>query len=196
MFRMFYIVGLGNKGEEYVGTRHNVGWFVLGNFIKSHNLPNLVTSAKYSGRVSDGVVGETEVQILFPDTYMNQSGVAVKKLLKPTDAKQLVVVYDDIDLPLGEVKIAFSRGDGGHNGIKSVIAELGTKDFVRVRVGIAPRGFFGGVVRPKGDKLTRYVLGKFTKREEKMLVDVATEVDRVIVTILQHGYEKAMNEFN
>jgi peptidyl-tRNA hydrolase, PTH1 family len=197
---MMYIVGLGNPGEKYADTRHNVGWLLLDAFVTEAGLPHPHQSAEYSGRVSEGVAYGVEVACLYPDTFMNHSGSAVKKLVPKNVVAQLVVLYDDVDLPLGEVKVSFGRGDGGHNGIKSIIASLGTKDFVRVRIGVAQKTVWpwekGVVRRPRGDALGTFVLASFTKKERHELEAVASTVVEVLRVILTEGKEVAMNRFN
>lgn len=195
---MFYLVGLGNPGEKYANTRHNVGWLALDHFIAANSLPSLVDSSAYAGQVSSGVVGASEVTVLYPTTYMNKSGSAVKKLVPKEEVGQLVVVHDEIDLSFGEVKVSVGRGAGGHNGVKSVVAELGSKDFVRVRVGIAPKSFFGGEVkRPAGGgPLERFVLKPFGLTERPQLPKVYEKVNDALLTILTDGVEAAMNKCN
>ncbi len=132
---------------------------------------------------------------------MNHSGTAVRKLVPKGAEATLVVVYDDVDIPLGEVKVSFGRGAGGHNGVESTIKSLGTKDFVRVRVGIAKTGFWpwekGVVKRPAGGgALERHVLGKFSGREDAALERGLAAASTAIKTILESGYVKAMNQFN
>jgi PTH1 family peptidyl-tRNA hydrolase len=197
MVGMQYIVGLGNPGKQYSETRHNVGWLILDGFIAATGLPSPVASSKYAGRLSEGVVAGSEVSCLYPDTFMNKSGSAVAKLVPRAAARRLIVLYDDVDLPLGEVRVSFGRGDGGHNGIKSIVSSLGTKDFVRVRIGICPKSFWTGAPkRPQGAKLPKYVLGKFTTRELRVVEEVSGVVKEVIATILADGHEAAMNRFN
>lgn len=194
---MYYIVGLGNYGAKYAETRHNVGWLVLEAFRVAHNLPEPVSSSRFSSRISEGVVDGVPVQLVYPSTLMNNSGVAVKKLVPAEEINRLVVVYDDVDLPLGMVKVSFSRGSGGHNGLSSVIESIASPDFIRVRVGISPRSLFTGQVkRPTGERLTRYVLGPFTKSEFKRVEAVGETVKKILQTILREGYAVAMNRFN
>ncbi len=194
---MQYVVALGNPGEEYVTTRHNVGWLVTDVFLREAMLPTLVSSRKYAGRVSEGQVAGTAVTVLYPETFMNKSGSAAIKLVPKAEAAALIAVYDDVDVALGEVRISFGRGDGGHNGVKSLIDSLGTKDFVRVRVGISPVSLFTGKTkRPVGDKLQRYVMGHFTKRELLKVEEVGKRVSEVIITIVKEGHVTAMNRFN
>lgn len=194
---MHYIVGLGNPGAEYKNTRHNIGFTVLEHFVTHADFSALYTSSKYQGRVSEGVVEGNEVTVLLPDTFMNASGGAVKKLVPQKEAEHLMVVYDDIDIPFGEIKVSFDRGAGGHNGIKSIIESLGTKDFVRVRVGVATRSIWTGKLkRPKGDALASYVLGSFTAKEVKELPQVQDTIREVITLFVTQGREKTMNTFN
>jgi peptidyl-tRNA hydrolase, PTH1 family len=195
---MYYLVGLGNPGEDYSHTRHNIGFLALDSFIEAFNLPAPVSNSRLSGRVSEGVVGKAEVQILYPDTFMNNSGVSVKKVVPKEDVANLVVLYDDVALPLGEIKISFGRGDGGHNGIKSIAASLGTKDFIRMRIGVAPTSFWTRRIKTvNGGDRAKFVLGKFGRSEADLLKkEVLPKVTEVVVTILESGYVKAMNEFN
>jgi PTH1 family peptidyl-tRNA hydrolase len=195
---MHLIVGLGNPGKEYMETRHNVGWTMLSHFIEHEGLPSFVLSAKYSAQISAGVVKEKDVLVILPQTYMNRSGVAVKKafaLSKDTDMT-LIVVYDDIDLPVGSIKISHGRGAGGHNGVQSIIDTLGTKEFTRVRVGIGQKGILEIVRRPRGEALSKYVLAEFTKAEQEKLVDVGEHVHAALVLILEEGVPVAMNSMN
>lgn len=197
---MFYIIGLGNPGEKYHHSRHNVGWLMVDSFVEHCGLPGFVASSKYAGDVSEGVISGTEVSILKPNTYMNKSGSAVRKLVPNGEEGNVIVVYDDIDLPLGELKVSVGRGDGGHNGIKSLVSSLGTKNFVRVRVGIAEPTFWpwekGETRRPKGAALPRFVLKDFKKKEMDAITKVGKVVTECLKTILTGGVEKAMNQYN
>lgn len=195
---MFYIVALGNPGLKYQLTRHNVGFLALDFFAKKNSLPKAVKSAKYLGEVSEAVVANTEVTLLYPDTYMNNSGLAVKKLVASGQENNLVAIYDDVALPFGEVKVSFSRGAGGHNGIKSIIDSLGTKDFVRVRIGVAATSFWTGKLKVlTGDQLAKFVLSPFSKKEqEKLEQEILPQVTEILLLIIKDGYVKAMNQFN
>lgn len=192
---MWYIVGLGNPGAQYTNTRHNVGWQVLDTYRAKVGLPEPVPSASASGAISCGVVASEEVTLLYPDTFMNNSGAAVKKLVSAADAAHLVVVYDDIAIPFGEVKISFAKNSGGHNGIASIIDALGTKAFVRVRIGIAPRRLLSGsVARPAPSKQAQFVLGTFSFRERTQLSTVLKTAATAIDQIVTHGHEYAMSQ--
>jgi len=198
---MHYIAGLGNPGEKYANTRHNVGWVVLDHICALVGLPSAIEDKKFSGRVTGGRIAGEMVTVLYPDTFMNNSGTAVRKLVPHDAIKHLVVLYDDIDLPLGEVRVSFGRGSGGHNGLTSIIEKLGSKDFVRVRIGIGKTGFWpwekGTTKRPAGGgALERYVLGNFTKKELDVIDKASVQILEVVATIVSKGHVSAMNVYN
>lgn len=193
---MNVIAALGNPGDKYEHTRHNAGRLLMREVLRHWRFPDMVASAKYGGEISEGTVGAEEVRVLFPGTYMNESGRSIVKAVESGQADKLIVIYDEIDIPLGEFKLTFGRGSGGHNGLKSVIDAVGTPNFLRLRVGIAHRTFFGNVVRPTGDRLADYVLGQLSSREEKKLLSLADEVARALKIAITEGKEKAMTMFN
>lgn len=195
---MFYIVGLGNPGKKYERTRHNVGWQVLDLTLQAWNLPSLIEEKAVSGRTTEGTVHGEFVKVLYPDTFMNNSGAAVVKFVLKDEIEHLIVVHDDIDLPLGEVKVAKGRGAGGNNGVKSIIGTLGSKAFVRIRIGIAPKSFFtGDMKRPAGGgPLERFVLKPFGVLEQRELPAVYETAREAIETVLRDGVEAAMNQCN
>lgn len=196
--QMYYVVALGNPGKEYELTRHNVGFLALDYLVAALALPEPIKNNTYNGRFSRGKIGGSEVSLLYPETFMNHSGAAVKKLVEKDEAGALMVIYDDVSLPFGEMKISFGRGDGGHNGLRSVIDSLGTKDFIRLRIGIAPKSFWTGKTKIlTGEELPRFVLSKFSKSELSQLrEDVLVKVEQAISLTLKEGYVKAMNKFN
>jgi PTH1 family peptidyl-tRNA hydrolase len=164
------IVGLGNPGKKYEKTRHNVGSEVIDE-LKFLNLKNVILAK--------------------PRTFMNESGKAVKKLVKDYKLKveDLIVVHDDIDLPLGKIKIVTGRGAAGHKGVESIIKALGTKNFVRFRIGILPRSG-----KPKSPE--KFVLQKFNKDEGEITGEVIKKTAEAIEIVLTESLEKAMNKFN
>lgn len=194
---MHYIVGLGNPGDAYKHTRHNVGFMLLERFVDDTHLPDLHESSAHSGRVAQGALEGSDVFVLLPSTYMNASGSAVKKAVRPEDAERLIVVYDDVDLPLGQFKISYDRGDGGHNGVKSIIESLKTKEFARIRVGIAHTSFWTHKpVRPTGDKLAAYVLKPFSAKEMEVLQKMQPSFNEALSVFIQKGAHAAMNQYN
>src|SRR3989344_3878760 len=147
---MFIIVGLGNPGEEYENTRHNTGRMFAEHFIKTHNFSELKEDKKLKAITSTGEIKKEKIIFVLPETFMNKSGISVKPLITSTKkAEALIVAHDDIDLPLGTLKITFGRGSGGHKGIESIMRAIKTKDFVRIRIGIAPTTPSGKIKKPK-----------------------------------------------
>ncbi len=192
---MILIVGLGNPGKEYEGSRHNVGWFVLDGFVEHEGLPKPTQSGKYAGMMSSGVFSQKDIDVLYPTTFMNHSGSAIKKYIgEKGKPEMLIAVHDEIDLPFGEVRISYDRGPGGHNGVKSLIDAIGS-EFVRVRIGVAQKNLFGIVKRPKGDALSKFVLGAFTSREVKELQKIVERARRAIELLVTKGVKDAMNQF-
>jgi len=181
---MKLVVGLGNPGKEYENTRHNTGRILVG--ILEKKLEGLPAQA-----------GQ-KVKFLTPDTFMNNSGKAVAPLIKSKkDLKDLVVIYDDIDLPLGKMKISFNRSSGGHNGLGSVIKALKSEEFLRIRVGISPATPKGVVRKPKGEKeVLNFLLGEFKKPELETIKKLSKKVTEAVETIFNESKEKAMSIYN
>lgn len=192
---MITIVALGNPGEEYAQTRHNVGWIVARELVERNNLPSLLRSSKFNAELSEGVLHGKEVSVLLPATYMNNSGASVKRYLEGKQS-ELVVIHDEVDLPFGAVKISKDRGAGGHNGVRSIIDAVGTTNFVRIRVGICQTGFFGAMKRPKGEKLPKFVLGEFKPGELRKMPEIVEKVEEALQLYMEKGIEKAMQEVN
>ncbi len=188
---MHYVVALGNSGEEYKNTRHNMGFLVLDYVVEKLGLSEPVSYMAYKGRITEGAVLGNKTTFLYPETFMNNSGLAVKKLVPPDEIENLIVIHDDIDLPLGDIKISKNRGDGGHNGVKSIINHLGTKDFTRIRIGIAPINTETGLpARPEGSELPDFVLNKFSKRELEELDEIKVRVKNILEIIVREGIDK------
>lgn len=194
---MITIVGLGNPGSEYRDTRHNVGWMVLSVLIEQYGLSACVQSSRYTALISEGVIEGIPVSVLLPTGYMNNSGVSVARYLKEKgDTNQFIVVHDDVDLLFGDIRISYDRGAGGHNGVQSIINTCATKQFARIRVGVAQKNIFGVVRRPIGEDLSSFVLAKFKKNEVEALPAVFAKVDIALRLILTKGVEQAMQECN
>jgi PTH1 family peptidyl-tRNA hydrolase len=170
------VAGLGNPGKEYDGSRHNVGRDLVGAL--EDTLPK-------------------KVKVIVPDVYMNNSGTSIKKIIKSKkDAEKLIVVHDELDLPLGKVKISFGSSAGGHNGVKSIINALKTQDFVRVRVGISPSTASGKLKRLDGEKIVDFVLSKFKPAEREKLKKVKKAVAEALDLLVTEGVERAQTETN
>jgi len=195
---MVIIAGLGNPGEKYELTRHNVGRMAVEHFGSANAFPDFVSSGKYQAHISEGKLGKEKVMLILPDTFMNKSGVSVKPLVTSKKAaEQLVVIYDDMDLPLGTYKIAFARGSGGHNGVESIIKHLKTKDFVRLRIGVSPTTPGGKLRKPKGEKaVVDFLMGDFKKPEVELLKKEFKTIRTVIEKIITDGRVSAQNQFN
>lgn len=162
---MVIIVGLGNPGKRYKNTRHNVGFQAVDEFARENDFPEFKLSKKFNALVSE----EENIVLVKPQTFMNESGKAVKALLKNTRKTVLVVIHDDIDLPLGKIRISENRGSAGHKGVESIIKEIGTKDFTRFRIGVSSK-----TGKPKD--VEKYVLQKFNKGEEEIIKQVIQEI--------------------
>lgn len=195
----FICIGLGNPGEEYEHSRHNTGMIVLSEIARKRRFSDWKKDRGLRALASEGNIGEHDVLFVLPQTYMNRSGYTAKKLISSQkEAETLVVVHDEIDLPLGTFRISFGRGDAGHNGVRSITESLGTKDFIRIRVGVSPKIRGRDVPKkPKGEKkVLDFLLGDFRKAEETAVTLLANDIYAALETIFDEGYEQAMNEFN
>ena len=195
---MITVVGLGNPGEEYTKTRHNAGRIVLESLAVDHGFSDWRDDAKTHARICKGSISAVTMQFVLPDNYMNNSGGSVKPFVKEeSDLEKIVVVYDDIDLPVGTMKVSFDRGTGGHNGLGSIMQVLGTGAFLRVRVGICPVTPEGEMNKPKGEGATAdFVLKNFKSAEMQAVNAVAEKVRDALVVYAQEGKERVMNVFN
>jgi len=192
------IVGLGNPGEDYENTRHNAGRMAVEFFAKEHGFNGWHADKKAKGTSSTGMIQKTVVALILPDTFMNKSGVAVSKLVKtPKAAERMVVVYDDLDLPLGTMKLSFDRGSGGHKGLESVIKAVHTTKFTRVRIGVSPSTSAGNIKKPDGKReVNKFILDPFKPHQMEELRRVFKRVNAALEKIITDGREIAMNEFN
>jgi len=202
IFMSYIIVGLGNPGLEYEQTRHNTGRLILESFykkaLKENDLSEWKVDKKISALKSAGKIGKESVVLLEPETMMNNSGKSLKELVNtPKKAEKLVVIYDDLDLPLGSYKISFNRGTGGHRGLESIVKNIKTKAFVRIRVGISNETPSGKLKKPQGEeKVIDHILGKFKPTEMDELKKVAKKVSEALICMLEEGREIAMNRNN
>lgn len=185
---MYLVIGLGNPEEDYHNTRHNMGFNVINKIANQYKIE--VTKNKFKGLYGNGVIEGKKVLLLKPQTYMNLSGESIKQMMQfyKIEKERIVVIYDDIDIKPGIIKIRKAGGAGTHNGMKSVIQELNTQDFKRVRVGI-------GMPKEK-ENLIEYVIGAIPK-EEKEQLDKATDIAKeAVIEIIKNGIDIAMNKFN
>lgn len=186
---MFIIVGLGNPTDEYAGTRHNVGFDVIDAIADKYNIS--VTERKFRAFCGKGIIAGQKVILVKPQTYMNLSGESVRSVLdfyKVDEETELLIIYDDVSLDVGQLRIRKKGSAGGHNGIKSIIQHLGTQNFQRIKVGVGEK--------PKDYDLADYVLGHFTKAEKEMMQDGYKRAIEAVELILQGEIDAAMNEFN
>jgi PTH1 family peptidyl-tRNA hydrolase len=185
---MKWIVGLGNPGKEYAQTRHNIGWMAIDTLAKQWGID--VSQTKCKGLIGEGRVDGVKVVLIKPMTYMNLSGECVRAFqdFYKCDRDDLIVVYDDMDTPLGTIRLRTKGSSGGHNGVRSIISHMGTEQFNRIRMGIS---------RPApGTEIVNYVLSTFRKDETD---DVETAVQKTVEALqyaLVHPYEKTMAKFN
>ncbi len=185
---MKLVVGLGNPGDDYVKTRHNIGFMVADSISKTNGIT--LNQTKFKGIIGRGTIGSEDVIIAKPQTYMNRSGESVSSLLffyklEPSDC---IVICDDLELPSGKIRVRGKGGHGGHNGLRSIIEQTGSQEFVRVRVGIG---------RPEGRPgVSGYVLSPFLKDEKPLIEDAIERASRAVEAIITDGVEAAMNRFN
>ena len=185
---MYLIVGLGNPGKEYENTRHNMGFKVLNKLSEKYNIP--ITKSKFNGKYGTGTIENEKVILLEPQTYINLSGESIKPMLDfyKVAPSNLLVIYDDIDVEPGKIKIRMKGGPGSHNGMKSVVNEVGTEEFPRVRVGIGQP-----IIKLA---MIDYVIGYVPEEELKILDQGTEKAKQAVVEVLKHGVNYDMNKFN
>ena len=184
---MKMIVGLGNPGKEYEKTRHNVGFMILDNYANDNNILNF--KKKFNGLYATFIRNNDTVVLLKPQSYMNLSGTVIKKFasfykIKPED---ILIIHDDLDLPVGKIKIKFKGSSGGHNGIKNIIENLKTEVFPRFKIGIG-----------KDDNIDyiNYVIGKFSKNDLETISKIFSFSSNIINDFLDYDIEKVMSKYN
>ena len=185
---MYLIVGLGNPENEYAHTRHNMGFDAINEVAEKNNIN--ITKSKFKGLYETGIIQGKKVILLKPQTYMNLSGEAIiefKNFYK-IDSKDIIVIYDDLDIEPGKIKIRKKGGPGTHNGMKSVVSNLQTEDFPRIRIGIGEPTY-------KND-LLNFILTKIPSEEYKVLEKATENAANAIVDIISNGIDTAMNKYN
>lgn len=186
---MYIIVGLGNPGNKYNNTRHNAGFCGIDALAKANNIS--VTEEKHKALIGKGIIGGEKVILAKPQTFMNLSGESVRALVdyyKIDEKTELIVLYDDISLAPGQLRIRKKGSAGGHNGIKNIILHLGHEVFARVKIGVGEK--------PSGYDLADYVLGHFAKEEKDIMEEAFEKAAEATVCIMADGADKAMNRFN
>lgn len=185
---MYLIVGLGNPGKQYEATRHNVGFVALDEIAKELDIK--IDRLKFKSLIGEGRIGSEKVILAKPQTFMNLSGQAVLELVNfyKVDMSNLIVIYDDIDLDAGRIRIRKSGSAGTHNGMRSIIELLGKSDFPRVRIGVS---------RPKsGQDLASFVLSKFEKTELEDIMSAIKKSEKAVIETVESNLDKAMNLYN
>lgn len=186
---MYIIAGLGNPDRQYEGTRHNVGFDVIDRIAEKYNIA--VDTKKHRALIGKGIIEGQKVILAKPQTYMNLSGESVRSLVdyyKIDPDQELIVVYDDISLGVGQLRIRAKGSAGGHNGIKNIISHLGSQIFPRIKVGVGEK--------PSKMDLADYVLGHFSKEEKVEMEDGYKEAVNAVVMMVQGDIQKAMNDYN
>ena len=186
---MYLIVGLGNPGMKYDATKHNMGFKVIDELVETYGIPSSGTSLK--GMYGKGMIGGEKVILIKPMTYMNNSGECVRAFVdyyKVDPEEEVIIIYDDITLEPGSIRVRKKGSAGGHNGIKSIIAHLGTEKFKRIRVGVGEK--------PKNWDLADFVLGHFSDSDRKLVDEGINDAAEAVEMILSEGVDAAMNKYN
>ncbi len=194
---MLYVLGLGNPGKEYEDTPHNIGKSIVGHFLMQNPVFDTPRDDKKHQRlITKNMINGVPISVIIPETYMNLSGATVADFKH--DAENVVVVYDDIDIPFGDVRIAFNRGSAGHNGIKDIEKVLGTQAFVRIRIGVMPKDLFGRPRKPKGRNVVNNYLTKkkLSSRYTGTYPELAKKMEAILIEMGKNGRQAAMNKFN
>ncbi len=183
------VVGLGNPGPKYEWTRHNMGFLVVDELAERENIP--VQRLKYKALTNTALIGGQSVLLMKPTTYMNLSGEAVGQAARfyKIPPERVLVISDDVALPQGKLRVRRSGSAGGHNGLKNIIAHLGTDQFPRIKVGV------GGKPHPDSD-MADWVLGKFTGQDKKVMEDAISRAADAVACLLEKGVDQAMAKFN
>ena len=186
---MYIIAGLGNPGKKYEHTRHNVGFDVMDVLAEKYNIR--MDEKKYKAICGKGMIGSEKVVLVKPQTFMNLSGESIAEAVnfyKVDPASELLVIFDDISLAPGRIRIRKKGSAGGHNGMKSIISQIGTQNFYRIKVGVG--------AKPAGWDLADYVLGRFSTKEREEVDRAIEEAADAVEVILTEGIDAAMNKYN
>lgn len=194
----YLIVGLGNPEPEYAGTRHNLGRWVGKKIAAGFATPDLRFDAKAQALKAAGELGGKKVSVVLPDNYMNNSGPSLKSFVKTAkEAEKVIVIYDDLDLPLGTMKVSFDKSSGGHRGLESIIKTLKTTKFVRLRLGICPLTPTGKPKKPVGEeKVVAFLMARPKEAELAILKKVTARAAEALGMIVAEGWPKAASLYN
>lgn len=186
---MFLIIGLGNPGEEYQNTRHNIGRETVEAFRKKTDFPAFRFEKKWNAEIMEGKISKEKIVLVLPDTFMNKSGIAVGALARFYKIKPatIIIVHDDADIPLGSAKLSFAKRSAGHKGVESIIRALKTNEFWRCRLGIAGK---------RDIPAEKIVLRKFTPEEKRMTIKIIKKTLEALEQVITEGPEMAMNQYN
>lgn len=184
---MKLIVGLGNPGKEYENTRHNIGFMAIDNYVKFHNLGDF--KEKFNGLYLKYQLSDEQIILVKPLSFMNLSGDVVRKYVDyfKVDIKDILIIHDDLDMPVGKIKLKQNGSSGGHNGIKDISLKLGTEEFKRLKVGIANN---------KNMDTKDYVLGRFSKEEKDLINEAIDETTKIIDDYLEIPFNDLMSRYN
>lgn len=180
---MIIIIGLGNPGEKFQNTRHNAGFVAIDKFAKKNNFPEFKLEKKFEALISK----EGKILLTKPETFMNNSGKAVKKIKAVNKTATFIILHDDVDLPLGKIKIIKERGSAGHKGVESVIKAIGNKGLIRFRIGTSTK---------KDAQAQDIVLKTFSPEEQKIIAKTAAKTAEALDFFIKNGLEMTMNEYN
>ncbi|MDB5195197.1 MAG: Aminoacyl-tRNA hydrolase, peptidyl-tRNA hydrolase, family [Parcubacteria group bacterium] len=190
----YVIIGLGNPGGEYAKTRHNAGRMAVERIAKDEGFPEFVLRKAAKALVSEGAIEGEKVTLVLPDVAMNLSGKVIPSFVKSKPAaKKLLIIRDELDMPLGTMKMTFGRGSGGHKGAESVMRALKTKDFAQIKIGISGATPKGKIKKPGSeDKVIKHVIGKWKPEEEPKLKKMLARTSEAVHLFVSAGNEKAM----
>jgi len=180
---MIIIIGLGNPGKKFENTRHNVGFMAVDAFAKKNNFPEFKLQKKIDALISEN----GNILLAKPQTFMNESGKSVKKILSKNNVGSLIIIHDDIDLPIGKIKIIKQRGSAGHKGVESITKSIGNDGLIRFRIGIGPE---------KEAEAKKIVLKNFSKEEQAKIDETIKKIADALDLFVKEGLDKAMNEYN
>src|SRR3989338_11711469 len=185
------ILGLGNPGKEYEGSRHNAGREAAMYFARKLDFDDFEFNKKSNALAAEGKAGKSKIVVALPETFMNKSGSSAAKLFKAKkENADLVVMHDDLDLPLGRFKISYGKNSGGHKGAESVMRALKTKNFVRIRIGVSPKR------KPPQKEVIKFIVGKFKPSELEIFKKVERKIANALEIMITDSVDRAMSEFN